>query len=83
MFPLWLEVFASRRRSLLQGMIPRRRMDDIMEEEIERRLDCFETDVVPAVGYFSKYSKYNFIELDGGQAVDAAQQELLLKASYW
>jgi hypothetical protein len=28
-------------------------------------LDCFETDVVPAVKYFWKYSKYNFIELDG------------------
>ena len=56
-------------------------MDDIIEEEIERRLDCFETDVVPAVEYFSKYSKYNFIELDGGQTVEAAQQELLLKVA--
>ena len=50
-------------------------------DEIERRLDYFETDVVPAVEYFSKYSKYNFIELDGGQAVEAAQQELLLKVA--
>ena len=58
-------------------------MDVTIEEETERQLDCFETDVVPAVEYFSKYSKYNFIQLDGGQAVDAAQQELLLKASYW
>ena len=36
-------------------------MDDIIEEEIERRLDCFETDVVPAVEYFRKCSKYKFI----------------------
>ena len=57
-------------------------MDVTIEEETERQLDCFETDVVPAVEYFSKYSKYNFIELDGGQAVEAAQQELLLKVSY-
>jgi hypothetical protein len=56
-------------------------MDDIIEEEIERRLDCLETDAVPAVEYFSKYSKYNSIELDGGQAVEAAQQELLLKVA--
>ena len=49
-------------------------MDDIIEKEIERRLDCFETDVVPAVEYFRKYSKYNFIEHDGGQAVEAVQQ---------
>jgi hypothetical protein len=33
-------------------MIARRRMDDILEEELERRLDRFETDVVAAVEYF-------------------------------
>jgi adenylate kinase family enzyme len=56
-------------------------MDDINEEEIEQRLNWFESDVLPAVEYFSKYSRYNFIELDGGQAVEAAQQELLLKVA--
>ena len=56
-------------------------MDDINEEEIEQRLNWFESDVLPAVEYFRKYSRYNFIELDGGQAVEAAQQELLLKVA--
>ncbi|HEX7194026.1 MAG TPA: nucleoside monophosphate kinase [Chthoniobacterales bacterium] len=60
-------------------MIARRRMDDINEEEIERRLNWFESDVLPAVEYFRKYSKYTFIELDGDQPVEAVQQELLLK----
>ena len=46
-------------------------MDDYgFEQETERQLDCFETDLVPAVEYFRKYSKYNFIQLDGGQAVE-------------
>jgi hypothetical protein len=35
-------------------------MDDIIKEEIERWLDRFETDVVAAVEYFRKCSKYNF-----------------------
>jgi adenylate kinase len=60
-------------------MIARRRMDDINEEEIKRRLNWFESDVIPAVEYFRKYSKYNFIELDGDQPVEAVQRELLLK----
>jgi adenylate kinase len=60
-------------------MIARRRMDDINEEEIERRLNWFESDVIPGVEYFRKYSKYNFIELDGDQPVEAVQRELLLK----
>jgi adenylate kinase family enzyme len=60
-------------------MIARRRMDDLNEEEIERRLNWFESDVFPAVEYFRKYSKYTFIEPDGDQPVEAVQQELLLK----
>lgn len=60
-------------------MIARRRMDDINPEEIERRLNWFETDVLPAVEYYRKYSKYNFIELDGDQPVEAVQQQLLAK----
>jgi adenylate kinase len=60
-------------------MIARRRMDDINEEEIERRLNWFESDVIPAVEYFRKYSKYNFVELNGDQPVEAVQRELLLK----
>jgi adenylate kinase len=60
-------------------MIARRRMDDINEEEIERRLNWFESDVLPAVEYFRKYPKYSFIELDGDQPVEAVHQELLLK----
>ena len=60
-------------------MIARRRVDDINPEEIERRLNWFETDVIPAVEYFRKYPKYNFVELHGEQPVEAVQQELLSK----
>jgi hypothetical protein len=49
-------------------------------EEVKRRLNWFESDVLPAVEYFRKYSKYNFIELDGDQPVEAVQGELLSKA---
>ena len=59
-------------------MIARHRMDDI-EEEIERRLNWFETDVLPAVEYFRKYPKYNFIELDGNRPVEVVQQELVFR----
>jgi adenylate kinase family enzyme len=51
----------------------------LMRKKIERRLNWFETDVLPAVEYFRNYSKYNFVELDGDQPVEAVQQELLLK----
>ena len=60
-------------------MMARRRIDDINEEIMERRLNWFESDVLPAVEYFRQSSKYNFAELDGDQPVEAVQQELLSK----
>src|SRR5262249_5735421 len=56
-------------------MIGRRRMDDINEEEIERRLNWFESDVIPAVDYFRKYPKYNFIELAAGKPSSSGPTE--------
>jgi hypothetical protein len=44
-----------------------------------RRLNWFESDVLPAVEYFRKYSRYNFIELDGDKPVEVVQHELLSK----
>jgi len=55
MLPVWLEVFAFRRS--IPTLIARRRMDNIIEKEIERWLDWFETDVVPVVKYFRKVFK--------------------------
>ena len=60
-------------------MIARRRIDDINVEEVERRLIDLKVMCCRRVEYFRKYSKYNFIELDGDQPVEAVQQELLSK----
>ena len=61
-------------------MMARRRMDDVNAAEVERRLNWFESDVLPAVEYFRRHSKYNFIELDGDQPVEEVQRELLSNA---
>jgi hypothetical protein len=44
-----------------------------MRKQLSDGLNCFESDVLPAVEYFRKYSKYNFIELHGDQPVEAVQ----------
>jgi adenylate kinase family enzyme len=51
----------------------------INPEEIERRLNWFETDVIPAVEYFRQHSKYNFVEVNGDQPVEVIHKELLAK----
>jgi adenylate kinase family enzyme len=60
-------------------MMARRRMDDINAEEVERRLNWFESDVLPAVEYFRRHSECNFVELHGDQPVEAIHHELLSK----
>jgi len=60
-------------------MLARRRIDDIDAVQIERRLNWFETDVLPALEFFRNYSKYIFIELDGDRPVKTVQQELVSK----
>ena len=74
MLPVWLEDFAFP-QAITAGendsgvgawMI-------LLRKKLSDGLIAFETDVVPAVEYFRKYSKYNFIEHDGGQAVEAVQ----------
>ena len=47
-----------------------------MRKKIQRRLNWFASDVPPAVEYVRKY---NLVELDGDQPVEAVQQELLWK----
>ena len=69
----------SREAASKARMIARRRMDDINPEEIERRLNWFEADVIPAVEYFRQHSNYNFVELNGDQPVEAIHKELLSK----
>jgi hypothetical protein len=56
-------------------------MDDFNEEEIERRLNWFEGDVIPAEEYFRKYSKCNFVDIEicsSGVAADISEPQLLI-----
>ncbi len=67
----------SRRRLLERG-----RADD-QPEDIEKRLDWFEQDVLPAVEYYRNNKKYNFIELDGEQTREKIHADLVAKLESW
>lgn len=61
----------SRRR-----LVERGRNDD-KPEDIERRLDWFERDVLPAVEYYRNNPKYRFIEINGEQSRDKIHEDLM------
>lgn len=63
----------SKRRLLERG-----RKDD-SPEDIDRRLDWFDRDVLPAVEYYRNSPKYDFIELDGEQTREKIHEDLVAK----
>lgn len=51
-------------------MTERKRVDDLRPEEVKRRLDWFDSDVYPAVEYYSKNPEYGFLDINGEQTVE-------------
>ena len=57
-------------------LLKRGRADD-QSDDIDRRLDWFDRDVLPAVEYYEQNPDYEFHRINGEQSVEAVHQELL------
>lgn len=57
----------------------RGRSDDKTDEDIARKMQWFNNEVLPAVNYYKDNDKYNFIEINGEQDIDSVHQEILSK----
>ncbi len=57
----------------------RGRADDKSIEEINKRLDWFDTDVMPAVEYYKNNPDYKFIDINGEQTIEEVQVEIQAK----
>lgn len=64
------------RGEAMKRLIARQRMDDT-EVEINKRLDWFETDVMPAVGFYLNNPKYNYVKIDGQASPEAIFADLV------
>jgi adenylate kinase family enzyme len=60
-------------------LLARGRKDDKKSGDIEKRLNWFDNDVVPAVVYLSKNENYDFFDIDGEQSVEDVHKELISK----
>lgn len=50
---------------------------DDAESGIQKRLDWFDRDVVPALEYYRAHPEYHFFEINGEQSVEAVNAELM------
>lgn len=59
-------------------LLGRGRSDD-KKDDIETRLNWFDTDVVPAIDFFRNNPDYNFIEINGEQTIEEVNKEMMTK----
>ena len=57
-------------------LLARKRIDDT-ENEIKKRLEWYETDVVPAINFYRDNSNYHFLEVDGERPIEEVHEDIL------
>lgn len=57
----------------------RKREDDKGDDNIRKRLDWFETSVMPAINFYKKNSYYIFLEINGEQSIKNVYSEIIKK----
>ncbi len=65
-----------------QRLLHRGRADDVNLGRIDKRLDWFDKDVIPAIEYFKRDPFFRVIEVNGEQSVEAVHAELISKYEY-
>jgi len=63
-------------------LLSRGRSDDKNLSKINKRLNWFDKDVLPAIEYFKNNSFYRFIEIDGEQPIEKVHAEIVAKYEY-
>jgi len=61
-------------------LLARKRFDDV-QEEIDKRLAWYETDVVPTMKYYDGNPRYNLLKIDGGRPVEEIHADIVKKLS--
>lgn len=83
--------FYSRKPNIIYMNVSRKWSEDRLAERhrsddelatVKRRLDWFDTDVMPAVEYFSKNLDVNFLNIDGERSIDEIHTDIVEKLGW-
>jgi adenylate kinase len=75
--PIVLHIAVSREWSR-EKLLARKRADD-GADNIEQRLNWYESDVAPAIEYFRDHGSLRVIDINGEQTIEAVQREIVEK----
>ena len=65
-----------------ERLLARGRSDDKTLDKINKRLNWFDEDVLPAIEYFKKDKFYRYIEINGEQKIEKVFADLVAEYSY-
>jgi adenylate kinase family enzyme len=65
-----------------ERLLARGRSDDKTLNKINKRLNWFDDDVLPAIKYFKQHPFYRFIEINGEQKIEKVHADLVAEYSY-
>ena len=57
----------------------RGRLDDINPEDVDKRLEWFDSEVAPAIDFYINNPRYNYIHINGEQSVEDIHREIIEK----
>lgn len=65
-----------------ERLLARGRLDDTTREDIDKRLDWFDKDTVPAIDYFDSHKKYTLLNINGEQSIEDVHKEIVRKLGW-
>jgi adenylate kinase family enzyme len=65
-----------------ERLLARGRSDDKSVEEIKKRLDWFDRDSAPAIGYFGVNERYSLLTINGEQTIEKVHQDVVEKLGW-
>jgi len=63
-------------------LLARGRADDKSEAEVIKRLNWFDRDSVPALGYFKVNDRYNVLQVDGEKTIEEVHYDIVQKLGW-
>ncbi len=76
LYVIYVDVSENWSKERLAG---RGRKDDIGAESVAKRMEWFETDVIPVVESYKNDSRYKFLQINGEQTIEDVHKEIVSK----
>lgn len=65
-----------------ERLLARGRSDDLNLQKIDKRLDWFDKDVLPAIEYFKNHPFFRLIEVNGEQSIERVHSDIVAAYEY-